>query len=136
MMTSTELKSLISTFDGLNPMRYRHDLQDYFIFTEGVFAVITEAKATWLLNLLAYDVFLAVKRAAETDGFYLMQFSMKVDTSQKNAEAKLAFAGSDKLLMKFSIGSTSFPPGQWSFYIYPCLEGEKFYCEAILPSEY
>jgi hypothetical protein len=135
-ISASALTELMKRFDGGSMLRYRHDLKSAFIFTEGVRAVVIAAGADWLLNLLAFDYFPVIKKAFYEDEVRMMQVKLKVDAEQRNAKLVLKLVGNARVLKKEEIGTTSFPPGDWYFYIYPVLENNVFFCDMILLYEY
>lgn len=135
-ISASALTALMKQFDGMSMVRYRHDLKSTFIFTEGVRALVLAAGAHWLLNLLAFDFFPAIKKAFFEDQTSMMQVKLKVDAQQRKAKLLLKAVWNGRVLKTDEIGATNFPPGDWYFYIYPVLENNVFFCDMILLNEY
>ena len=66
----------------------------------------------------------------------MVQVKLSVAADQRRARVSILVAGTNQVLRTDTIGSTTFPQGDWYFYIYPCQEGNIFYCEMILLDEY
>jgi len=135
-MTAAEMSQLMSNFDGGSPDRFSHDWQPRFVFTEGVMAVVQQGRASWFLDLLAFEFAPVIKRSFLKDGTTMVQVKLSVAADQRSARVSILVAGTNQVLRTDTIGSTTFPQGDWYFYIYPCQEGSIFYCEMILLDEY
>ena len=135
-MTAAEMSQLMSNYDGGSEVRYRHDRQTRFVFTEGVLAVIEKAQANWLLDLLAYEFSPVIKKSFLKDGTMLVQVKLSVADDQKSSRVSMVVAGNTQVLLTDNIGFTTFPQGDWYFYIYPYQEGNTFFCQMILLDEY
>lgn len=136
MMTAAEMSQLMSNFDGGSEVRYRHDRQTRFVFSEGVMAVVEKARANWLLDLLAFEFVPVIKKSFLKEGTTMVQVKLSVAADQRSARVSIFVVGTTRALRTDTIGFTTFPQGDWYFYIYPCQEGNTFYCEMILLDEY
>jgi len=135
-MTAAEMSQLMSNFDGGSPDRFSHDRQPRFVFTEGVMAVVEKARASWLLDLLAFDFAPFIKKSFLKNGTTMVQVKLSVAADQRSARVSILVAGTTQVLRTETFGVTTFPPGDWYFYIYPFEEDNAFCCEMILLNEY
>lgn len=135
-MTTAEMSQLMRNFDGGSPVRYSHDRQPRFVFTEGVMAVVEKARASWFLDLLAFEFAPVIKQSFVKKGTTMVQVKLSVAADQRSARVSILVAGTTQVLRTDTIGVTTFPPGEWYFYIYPFEENDAFCCEMILLDEY
>lgn len=114
-MTANELKSAIDGYYGGSEGRTRHWANRRLIYTDGVKAVAEAAGAYWLLDIVATEVAPICLRMWEDDSEHTTFFKMTVLNSK--AKMWLERDTDEPRLWKRDLDFTTFPDGEWVFYL-------------------